>query len=93
MSFRRLIAVVASSSNPDYLLEEGKEVVNASFVDYKLFKQKTWWSYREMARVANRGWRIDYICVTPKLLKKVKSCEIWDDIEGSDHCPVVVELK
>ena len=53
----------------------------------------TWWSYREMARMGNRGWRIDYVCVTEGLVKRLKKCEIWDDVEGSDHCPVYVELK
>lgn len=53
----------------------------------------SWWSYREMARDRNRGWRIDYICVTEGLKKRLKSCDIWDDVHGSDHCPVVLELK
>jgi len=53
----------------------------------------SWWSYRELARVGNRGWRIDYICVTKDLVPKLKSAQILDQVEGSDHCPVVVELK
>ncbi|MEZ4871888.1 MAG: exodeoxyribonuclease III [Bdellovibrionales bacterium] len=53
----------------------------------------TWWSYKENARFGNRGWRIDHICVSQDLIDKVKSCEILDDVEGSDHCPVVMELE
>lgn len=51
----------------------------------------TWWSYLEKARLGNRGWRIDYICASQKLLKRFKSCEILDDVTGSDHCPVLAE--
>lgn len=52
----------------------------------------TWWSYLEKARLGNRGWRIDYICVTKGLLARFKSCEILDDVTGSDHCPVMAEM-
>lgn len=55
--------------------------------------QYTWWSYREKARERNRGWRIDYICVTPGLVKRIKKVRILNKQEGSDHCPVVLELK
>ena len=53
----------------------------------------SWWSYRELARISNRGWRIDYICVSSGLKSKLKSAQILDLVEGSDHCPVVVELS
>lgn len=53
----------------------------------------SWWSYRELARISNRGWRIDYICVTKGLEKSVVSADILDDVQGSDHCPVVATLK
>lgn len=53
----------------------------------------TWWDQRTRARVANRGWRIDYICVTKNLLPRLTSCKILDGQEGSDHCPVVVEMN
>ncbi len=52
----------------------------------------TWWSYREGARQRNRGWRIDHICVTAKLLKRVKSVAILSDVYGSDHCPIQITL-
>lgn len=53
----------------------------------------TWWSYRENARMANRGWRIDHICVTHNLIEHVKTVKIMDDQTGSDHCPIAMELK
>lgn len=53
----------------------------------------TWWSYRDRARVTNRGWRIDFICVSENLLESVESCQILDEHEGSDHCPVLATFK
>jgi exodeoxyribonuclease-3 len=52
----------------------------------------SWWSYRELARISNRGWRIDYICVSSGLKSKLKAAQILDSVEGSDHCPVMVQL-
>jgi exodeoxyribonuclease-3 len=52
----------------------------------------SWWSYRELARISNRGWRIDYICITKDLAAKLKSADILDSVQGSDHAPVVAEL-
>lgn len=61
---------------------------------YPDLEQKySWWSYREMARVANRGWRIDFVCVTQNLVSQLKGAAICDQIMGSDHCPVMVELS
>lgn len=53
----------------------------------------SWWSYRELARISNRGWRIDYICVTEGLLKNLKSAQILDQVHGSDHCPVEADFE
>ncbi|MDZ4660297.1 MAG: exodeoxyribonuclease III [Pseudomonadota bacterium] len=53
----------------------------------------TWWSMQERARPANRGWRIDHICVTKALFKKVKEVIIYQDQEGSDHCPVGITIE
>ncbi|MDX9730775.1 MAG: exodeoxyribonuclease III [Bdellovibrionales bacterium] len=52
----------------------------------------TWWSYVERARPVNRGWRIDYICVTKGLVPALRRAEILDEVEGSDHCPVMAEF-
>lgn len=53
----------------------------------------TWWSYYENGRVSNRGWRIDFICVTKNLMGRLKRADHLDMQMGSDHCPVVVELE
>ncbi len=53
----------------------------------------SWWSYKELARSRNRGWRIDYICVTEGLIKNLKNCQIAMNQLGSDHCPVVAEFE
>lgn len=53
----------------------------------------SWWTYRIGARERNVGWRIDYHFVNREFLPSVKSAAIWDEVRGSDHCPVVVDLK
>ncbi len=53
----------------------------------------TWWSYRPGVRAKNIGWRIDYHCVNEELDDRVKKCWIRPEVTGSDHCPVVLELK
>ena len=52
----------------------------------------SWWSYRFRAREKNVGWRIDYFLMSERLLPRLKSADIHDDIMGSDHCPVSLEL-
>ncbi|MCL2196087.1 MAG: exodeoxyribonuclease III [Treponema sp.] len=53
----------------------------------------TWWSYMGQSRAKNIGWRIDYACVDKGFLPRVKSSIIRPEVEGSDHCPVEIELK
>ena len=53
----------------------------------------SWWSYRELARDRNKGWRIDHICITAGLVKHLKFCDILMSQLGSDHCPVVAEFE
>ncbi|MCD4760789.1 endonuclease/exonuclease/phosphatase family protein, partial [bacterium] len=55
--------------------------------------QYSWWSYRANARANNVGWRIDYFCVSDKILKKVSKAFILDKVTGSDHAPVGIEIK
>ena len=54
--------------------------------------QYTWWSYRANARINNVGWRIDYFCVSNKLLKKISKAYILDKVMGSDHAPLGIEI-
>lgn len=75
------------------------KVIAAGFVDtFRIFTPKgnghyTWWSVWSHARERNIGWRIDYWFVSKKLVPKVKKASILDQVMGSDHCPVVLELK
>jgi exodeoxyribonuclease-3 len=53
----------------------------------------SWWSYRAGVRTKNIGWRIDYFLVSESYLPSVKNAFILEEISGSDHCPVGIELK
>lgn len=52
----------------------------------------TWWSYRFKARDRDVGWRIDYHCVNNEFAKKVIRADIRNEVMGSDHCPVLIEI-
>jgi len=64
---------------------------------YRMFypdKEKySWWSMRSGARGRNVGWRIDYVFVDKKLKDRIKRAFILDQVEGSDHCPVGIEIE
>ncbi len=73
-------------------------LIGAGFVDtYRYQHPKavtySWWSYRAAARKRNIGWRIDYFLVSNSLVKRIRNTDILNHIEGSDHCPVLLELK
>lgn len=53
----------------------------------------SWWSYRTAARNRNIGWRIDYFVVEAPLTDKIVEAEILNQVMGSDHCPVLLDLK
>jgi exodeoxyribonuclease III len=55
-------------------------------------QQYSWWSYRAGARPRNVGWRIDYFFVDKEHRNLVTNAGIRQDVMGSDHCPVFVEL-
>ncbi len=52
----------------------------------------TWWSFRAGARSKNIGWRIDYFLVSKSLASRVKEAFILNEYEGSDHCPLGIEI-
>jgi len=52
----------------------------------------TYWSYRFGARTRNAGWRIDYFCVSERLMGEVKGVDIHSNVTGSDHCPVSLSI-
>ena len=75
------------------------ELLNAGFVDTYRYKypevegKYSWWSYMFHAREKNAGWRIDYFIVSESLKDKIEDAKILDDIYGSDHCPVELDLN
>ncbi len=54
--------------------------------------QYTWWTYRFNARGRGIGWRLDYFLVSDKYINKIKDVIIHDQVEGSDHCPVTIDI-
>lgn len=81
--------------------ERGKmtELLDAGFIDsFRYFypdleDEYSWWSYFRKSRDRNIGWRIDYFVVSEKLEKQLKDAKIHQDIFGSDHCPVELEIN
>lgn len=75
------------------------ELLKAGFIDtYRyLYPDKenvyTWWSYMRKAREKNVGWRIDYFIVSNDIKNKIKEVKIDEDVMGSDHCPVELEIE
>ena len=80
--------------------ERGKmtELLNSGFIDTFRYKYPTkedsytWWSYMGRAREKNVGWRIDYFIISDKIKGKINDVIIHDDIFGSDHCPVELDI-
>ena len=79
--------------------ERGKfgELLASGFVDsfrwlHPEEVKYSWWSYRFKARQNNAGWRIDYFLVSDDAAERIRSAEIWNQYEGSDHCPVMLEI-
>lgn len=80
--------------------ERGKftELLEAGFTDTfrhthpDLAGAYSWWSYRFNARANNAGWRIDYFLVSDELVPRVRAASIYNEVYGSDHCPVALDL-
>jgi len=73
------------------------KIVELKYVDtFRYFHKEpnnySWWSYRFKARANNVGWRIDYFFVNEEFLSKVKDAFILQDVLGSDHAPIGVEV-
>ena len=81
--------------------ERGKfgELLGAGFTDTFRYLHPdevgaySWWSYRFNARKNNAGWRIDYFLVSDAVREQVRAAGIRNDIFGSDHCPVTLEIE
>lgn len=53
----------------------------------------SWWSYRMKARERNVGWRIDYFVVSDDIADRINDVVIRNDVYGSDHCPVMLDIS
>ena len=75
------------------------EVINAGYTDsFRHFYPNkadaySYWDMKTRARDRNVGWRIDYFFVSNNLIPRLKSANILDNVYGSDHCPIIIELK
>lgn len=92
----------ANEKNAGYLPEERawmeKFIDQKGYVDaFRKFDQSpdkyTWWTYRFNAREKNVGWRIDYFTSNPEFSDRLKNCYLQNEVFGSDHCPVILEIK
>ena len=73
-------------------------LINAGFVDTFRYlnpslERYTWWSHWGNAREKNVGWRIDYFFISKSLLGNLKGANIYENILGSDHCPISIDLE
>lgn len=90
----------SNEKNPGFTIEERTKfqaLLDTGFTDsfrylYPDTVKYTWWSYRFNARANNAGWRIDYFVVSNRIQDKIKEVKLLNEIEGSDHCPVEIDL-
>jgi exodeoxyribonuclease-3 len=88
--------------NTGFLPEERAAIdrfVEAGYLDtWRMLEPETadrytWWAMRMRARERNVGWRLDYFFVDEGLRDAVRGARIHDQVPGSDHCPVELELE
>ena len=90
----------ANRRNAGFTDEEREKfsvLLDSGFVDTWRFQNPdevkySWWSYRFNARANNAGWRIDYFLVSDNIKEKITGTGIHNEIFGSDHCPVELDL-
>lgn len=91
----------SNQKNAGFLPEERAwmdRFIKAGYVDaFRQFQPEgghyTWWSYRPGVREKNVGWRLDYFMTNEEFKDRLKTSYHRNEVFGSDHCPVVVELK
>lgn len=90
----------SNERNAGYTIEERakfQSLLDSGFTDtfrylYPDTIKYTWWSYMFNARVKNIGWRIDYFLVSDRLHNNLHDALIFDDVLGSDHCPIAIDI-
>ena len=90
-----------NKNNPGFTIQEREsftKLLESGFTDtFRYFCKQphryTWWSNFGNARAKNVGWRLDYFCASNRLMPRVEDSRILADVHGSDHCPVLIEVK
>lgn len=78
--------------------EKFTRLLNAGYIDTFRYlhpdarDEYSWWSYRFRAREHNAGWRIDYFVISESLKDQIDGASIHQEIMGSDHCPVELDI-
>jgi exodeoxyribonuclease III len=75
----------------DYFLQHGFVDIYRHLYPYRV--QYTWWTYRMNARQKGVGWRLDYFLISKNLVPQAKDVIIHEEIMGSDHCPVTLQIE
>lgn len=47
---------------------------------------------KQNAREKNVGWRLDYFVVNKEMIGAVVDSTIQNEVIGSDHCPIELEI-
>ncbi len=91
-----------NTHNAGFTMEERTKMtklLSVGFIDTfrYLYPEKenaySWWSYMGHAREKNVGWRIDYFIVSDRVKQYVEEASIYDQVMGSDHCPIGLEIN
>ena len=91
----------ANKDNTGFLPEERAwidRVIDSGYTDiFREFDKSpgkyTWWDYKTRARERNVGWRLDYFFISSEIRGSISTAYIMEDITGSDHCPIVLEIS
>jgi exodeoxyribonuclease-3 len=91
----------ANENNTGFLPQERAwidRVIKSGYLDtFRLFNKEgghySWWDYKTRARERNVGWRLDYFFAADELKNNLMNSYILNNVMGSDHCPVVLELE
>ncbi len=75
------------------------EVIKSDFVDTwrelnpDLVDRYSYWDVKTRSRERNVGWRIDYFFIDRSLLPSLRNASIHEDLYGSDHCPISIDIN
>jgi len=91
----------ANENNTGFLPQERAwidRVIKSGYLDtFRLFNKEgghySWWDYKTRARERNVGWRLDYFFAADELKNNLMNSYILNNVMGSDHCPVVLEME